>query len=382
MEKTQRKRKSAGYSTKVPDSLLLMVYMKNIIKVSQIQEGIMKKKISLLLIAMLSLASLAACGEKADAETPQEGGGSVVVYSPHNAEEINPIINEFTERTGIRVDVVAAGTGELLKRVEAESANPLGDVMWGGGAESLDSFKEYFASYTIEDDAKIPDLFKDPDRLWYGFSALPMVIIYNNKLVSAEEAPKSWEDLTDPKWKGKIAFADPAKSGSSYTIMATMLEAFKNDGEDGWKTMKAFIENLDNKILGSSSGTYKGVSDGEYAVGLTLEKAASRYIIAGSDMTIVYPEEGTSAAPDGIALIKGAKNEENAKKFIEFTFSKEVQDLAAKDFSWRSTRTDANNPEGLGSIDDIKLLDYDFKFAAENKDALLEKWKNIVTGQE
>ena len=106
----------------------------------------MKKKISLLLIAMLSLTSLAACGEKADAETPQEGGGSVVVYSPHNAEEINPIINEFTERTGIRVDVVAAGTGELLKRVEAESANPLGDVMWGGGAESLDSFKEYFAS--------------------------------------------------------------------------------------------------------------------------------------------------------------------------------------------------------------------------------------------
>ena len=69
-----RNGKSAGYSTKVPDSSLLMVYMDNIIKVSQIQEGIMKKKISLLLIAMLSLTSLAACGEKADAETPQEGG--------------------------------------------------------------------------------------------------------------------------------------------------------------------------------------------------------------------------------------------------------------------------------------------------------------------
>jgi len=340
----------------------------------------MNKKISLLLVAMLAVTALAGCGEKAEGET--KGEGSVVVYSPHNAEEINPIINEFTERTGIRVDVVAAGTGELLKRVEAEGENPLGDVMWGGGAESLDSFKDYFESYTIEDDAKIPDMFKDPERKWYGFSALPMVIIYNNKLVSAEEAPLSWEDLTDPKWKGKIAFADPAKSGSSYTILATMLEAFKDDGDEGWATIKAFVENLDNKILGSSSGTYKGVSDGEYAVGLTLEKAASRYIIAGSDMTIIYPSEGTSAAPDGIAMIKGAKNEENAKKFIEFTFSKEVQDLAAKDFSWRSTREDANNPDGLGSIDDINLLDYNFKWAAENKDPILERWKNIVTGQE
>lgn len=342
----------------------------------------MKKKISLLLIAMLSVTALAACGEKAEGEGDAKGDGSVVVYSPHNAEEINPIINEFTERTGIRVDVVAAGTGELLKRVEAESGNALGDVMWGGGAESLDAFKEHFESYTIEEDDKIPDMFKDPDRKWYGFSALPMVLIHNNKLVSQEEAPKSWKDLTDPKWKGKIAFADPAKSGSSYTILATMLEAFKDDGDDGWATIKLFVENLDNKILGSSSGTYKGVSDGEYAVGLTLEKAASRYIIAGSDMTIVYPEEGTSAAPDGIALIKGAKNLENAKKFIEFTFSKEVQDLAAKDFSWRSTRTDANNPDGLGPIEEINLLDYDFQAAADNKDEILERWKNIVTGQE
>ncbi len=115
----------------------------------------MKKKISLLLIAMLSVTALAACGEKAEGEGETKGEGSVVVYSPHNAEEINPIINEFTERTGIRVDVVAAGTGELLARVEAESQNPLGDVMWGGGAESLDSFKDYFESYTIEEDDKI-----------------------------------------------------------------------------------------------------------------------------------------------------------------------------------------------------------------------------------
>ena len=132
---------------------------------------------------------------KVEEKTEEKNLGSVTVYTPHNAEVVNPIVKEFQERTGIRVDVVAAGTGELLKRVEAESNNPLGDVMWGGGAESLDSFKEYFEPYISTHDDKIPTHFRDKDHYWNGFSALPMVIMYNKKLVKPEEVPTSWEDL-------------------------------------------------------------------------------------------------------------------------------------------------------------------------------------------
>jgi len=363
----------------------------------------MKKKIANFLSVLLVISMFVGCSSNKSKDTDttnqpvqneqkvenkqenkkvEEDLGSVVIYTPHNAEEVNPVVKEFQERTGIRVDVVAAGTGELLKRIEAESNNPLGDVMWGGGAESLDSFKEYFDSYVIEDDDKIPTHFKDKEYLWYGFSALPMVIIYNKKLVKPEEAPTSWEDLLDEKWKGKIAYADPARSGSSYTTLVTLLTAHKDEGDEGWDFVKKFIGSLDGKLISSSSGVYKGVADGEYSVGLTLEKAAMRYIKAGANIEMVYPEDGTSAAPDGIALIKGAKNIENAKKFIEFSFGKDVQNFAAKEFNWRSTRTDIDSPEGLGPMEEIKLVDYDFSWAANNKEAVLDRWKSILTGQE
>lgn len=348
----------------------------------------MRKTLLIILSLVLALSLFVGCTPK-DTADEETGGGedgeasdTVVVYTPHNAEVVNPIVKKFEEETGVKVDVVAAGTGELLKRVEAESDNPLGDVLWGGGAESLDSFKEYFEPYVSEEDDAIPEHFKDGDNAWNGFSALPMVIMYNKELVSEDEVPTSWEDLTDPKWKGQISFADPAKSGSAYTTLVTMLTAYEDDGEEGWDFIKKFIENLDGKIAAGSSNVYKGVADGEYALGLTLEEAAMRYVNAGAEVGLVYPEEGTSAVPDGIALIKGAQNTENAKKFIDFTLGEDVQTMVVDDFSRRSIRSDAGNPEGLGSMDEIKLVDYDFSWAAENKDEVLEKWKSIITGEE
>ncbi|NLC65867.1 MAG: extracellular solute-binding protein [Clostridium sp.] len=314
-------------------------------------------------------------------EPEADDGDELVVYCPHNAEVINPIVKEFGERTGIKVDIVAAGTGELLKRVESESDNPLGDVMWGGGAESLDSFKEYFSPYKTSEDSHIPDNFKDEDNYWTGFSALPMVIMYNKNLVKEDEVPKTWKDLTDPKYKGKIAYAEPGKSGSSYTTLVTMLEARKEDGDDGWDFIREFIANLDGKIIESSSGVYVGVADGEYSLGLTLEEAAMRYVNEGAEVGIVYPEDGTSAVPDGIAVIKGAKNQANAEKFVDFVTGKDVQEIVVKDFSRRSIRDDMDAPEGLGSIEDIKLVDYDFAWAAGNKEEVLDKWKDIVVGK-
>lgn len=349
----------------------------------------MKRALSSLLLVSILVVSLAGCGtQQAEAPKEPEGGqtseesGELVVYSPHNAEVINPIVKEFQERTGIKVDVVAAGTGELLKRIEAESENPLGDVMWGGGAESLDSFKEYFEPYVSSEDDVIANHFKDKDNYWNGFSALPMVIMYNKNLVKPEEVPSKWADLLDPKWKGQIAFADPTKSGSSYTTLVTILTAYKDDGEEGWKFVKDFVKNLDGKLASGSSNVYKGVADGEYALGLTLEEAAMRYVVAGADVDLVYPEEGTSAVPDGIAIIKNAKNMDNAKKFIDFVVGKDVQEKVVKEFSRRSIRSDMDAPEGLGPIDDIKLVDYDFSWAAENKEEVLEKWKNIIIGKE
>lgn len=348
----------------------------------------MKNILRTLFILLLAFALVACTSAPNDEptkdpqeETPStEASGTLTVYSPHPAETINLVIQEFEEQSGIKVELVAAGTGELLKRVESESSNPLGDVLWGGGAESLASFADFFEGYKSPELANIDPKYYDANQLWIGESPLPMVIMYNTNLVSEEDAPTSWKDVLNPVFKGKIAMADPAKSGSAYTILATMLTAYK-DENDGWDFIREFYANLDEKVLSSSSGVYKGVADGEYSIGLTLEKEAIKYVNSGSPVKIVYPEEGTSAVPDGVAIIKGAKNLENAQKFVDFVLSQETQDLMAKQLSRRSIRNDVDSPEGLGPLGDIKLVDYDFEWASSDKEAVLEQWKNIVIGR-
>ncbi len=343
----------------------------------------MKKILELGFILLMSLLILVSCGD-----SEQEASGSyektsntLVIYSPHKADMINPIIKEFQETTGIKVELVAAGTGELLKRIESESNNPLGDIMWGGGAESLNAFGDFFTAYESPETAYIDSSFIGANHIWTGTSPLPMVIMYNKKLVNPEDVPRGWEDLLDSKWTGKIAYADPTRSGSSFTILATMLEAFKDRGDDGWFFIRDFYKNLDGKLISGSSGVYKGVSDGEYSVGLTLEKAAMEYVNAGADVGIVYPKEGTSSAPDGIAIIKGAKNINNAKVFFDFVLKSETQKYVYENFASRPVRNDIELSETMLPVSDIKLVDYDLEWVSANKESIVKKWKDIVIGK-
>lgn len=359
----------------------------------------MKRFLSLILAMMIIVGTMTGCGssEKASDEsstsTPAvtetketaevtkettEGSKHVTVYSPHPADPLNAGIKEFQEKTGITVDLVAAGTGELLKRIEAESANPLCDVFWGGGADSLAAYADYFESFVPEEIDSLDPNHIGQNNIWTGESPLPMVIMYNKKLVSEGDVPRGWGDLIDEKWKGQIAYADPAKSGSSYTILCTILTAFGKDDGKGWEFIEKFVANLDGKILGSSGDVYKKVSDGEYAVGLTLEKEAIKYVQAGADVGIVYPSEGTSAVPDGIALVKGAKNKENAEIFLNFVLSKECQSMMAADFGRRPVRLDTDVPEGLPAMKDVKLVNYDFEWASTQKEDIMSQWKDVV----
>jgi iron(III) transport system substrate-binding protein len=336
------------------------------------------KFLSLILALMLTVGLTTS---NAAPKKNQNQSKVVTVYSPHPTEAINLGVKEFQQKTGITVELVAAGTGELLKRVEAESANPMGDVFWGGGAESVQAYSKYFAKYVSKEARTIDGKYKDPKHFWTGESPLPMVIMYNKKLVAESDVPKGWGDLLKPAFKGKIAYADPAKSGSSYTILVTMITAFGKNDNKGWDFIRKFVANLDGKILSSSGGVYKGVSDGEYSVGLTLEKEAIKYVKAGANVGMIYPVEGTSAVPDAVAVIKGCKNPENARKFVDFVLGKECQSVMSTAMSRRPARSDLPAPEGLPDLSKIKMVKYDFNWAATDKDNILKKWKDIVIGK-
>ena len=171
------------------------------------------KKVLAVVLVLVMLLSFAACGKKDD---KKEYSGNLVIYSPHDADPLAAGVALFEEAyPGIKVEVVAAGTGELAQRVVAESANPVGDVFWGGGADTLAAYVDYFDPYVCANDSVIADAYKDANDLWIGESPLPMVFIYNKTLIDEKDVPKTWEDLTNPALKGKIAYCSPAKSGSA-----------------------------------------------------------------------------------------------------------------------------------------------------------------------
>lgn len=304
---------------------------------------------------------------------------SLTVYCPHPLDFIKPLVSQFEAETGVKVEVVAAGTGELLKRVQAESRNPLGDVIWGGGRSSHENYTQYYQVYRSVNEPFFVKEFVDPQGAYTPFTLIPTILMYNKNLVKPEEAPKRWADLLEPRWKGKIAFANPSASASSYEALVNMLFAMgKGKPDAGWDYVKKLIANLNGKLLGGSGAVYKGVADGEYAVGITFEEPGARYIRQGAPVGVVYPTEGTVVEADAVAIIKGAKNLENAKKFVDFITSKATQTKIARDLDRRSSRTDVPGAVGLLDFKQMPILAIDNVWKSANEAKTKEKFKELL----
>ncbi len=309
------------------------------------------------------------------------GGGSskgnkVIVYSPHPLEFIEPIRTAFTEDTGIEVEVIAAGTGELLKRVEAESNRPLGDILWGGTISTVSRNVNLFENHKSTNEAAILDAFKNVEGNQTRFTTVPSVIMVNTNLTAGIEI-KGYEDLLNPALKGKIAFADPSLSSSSFEHLVNMLYAMGDgDPEKGWDYVALLMDNLEGKILGGSSAVYKGVADGEYAVGLTFEEGALNYVGNDSPVQVVYMEEGVISKADGIYIIKGGPNPDNAKAFVDYTTSPKVQGMV-EDLNRRTIRSDIKSKGKIKSFSDINMIFDDPAVVAEQKQAWLDKFKEV-----
>ena len=251
-------------------------------------------------------------------------------------------------------------------------------MIFGGGVESLEAYSEYFTPYLCADTADIAPQYRTSDGLWTPFSALPIVLIYNPKLVERTELT-SWQDLLRPEFRGRIAFADPAVSGSCYTGLVTMLSAVDAPQED---TLRALAENLSGKLLSSSGDILDSVADGTDWVGITLEETALKRIAAGENLRMVYPSDGTSAVPDGSVLIRGAQHAENARRFLDFTVSRDVQSLLQdSEFSRRSVRSDIEPPAALVRLEKIPMTAYDISQASSERGAILERFQALLDGE-
>ena len=323
-------------------------------------------------------------GEQLINAAPQE---QLIVYTSHKEEVYMPIIREFEERTGIWVDVHAGGTAEIFSEVEEHIDDGICDVLFGGGIESYEGAKEILQPYVSSEADELVGDYCSAEGYWTPFTALPIVFVFNNRLLSGEEAPAGWDELlNDPKWKGRIAFADPFRSGTSYTILSTIIQL--SDSESGISTLSRgqagvseeevltqFITQLDGHLLGSSGDILTKVSDGDYTVGITLEETALKYMAGKSDISMYYPAEGTCVVPDGCAVVRNAPHSYNAGLFIDFIAGRETQTYAMEQFKRRSVRTDMDESP---YFEEVRQIDFDIYRAGVDEDRVLGLWHDLL----
>ena len=330
----------------------------------------MKKLLALVL--SLALLSVCAC---AMAE------GTLSICSP-NSDGLLSIIPLFEERTGIKVQVESLGTGDCMKRIASEASQEACtfDLMYGGSLANYEANKDLFQDYVSAEDANLMEAYKNTRGYCTNYTIDGSVLLVNTDMLAELGVEVTgYADLLKPELVGKIASADPASSSSAFCQLTNMLLAMGGyESDEAWTYVHDLFVGQQVAITSGSSAVYKGVSDGEYAVGLTYEEAALKYIAAGATIDVVYPTEGTAILISPVAMVNGAPNEENAKLFIDYVLSEEAQSQLAA-VNRRSSRTDIALPDNFVPTAEIPKADYSTEWVVEHTEEFNEVWEDLIT---
>ncbi len=303
------------------------------------------------------------------------GASNLVLYNAGSVSMAEDLVKAFNARhPDIKVDVIRAGSGELITRIKAETARPQGDIIMAIAKENLEVMADLLQPYKVKEDAVFPAGVKDPTGLYYGFSYNIQAFIVNTELVKPEDTPKSWKDLADKKWSGKIVLANPALSGSSYAQLFQMVGLY------GWDHINA-VRRLATYVP-TSTLAYTLVSRGEFAVGVTGEGNVFTEKSSGMPVVAVYPSEGTGLRFDASGIIKGGPNLANAKLWMDFLTTKEAMGLISQAPHFRRmVRPDVAPPPGLPPSAEIRFFPYDDAAATAKRDEFLRKFGEIFATQ-
>jgi iron(III) transport system substrate-binding protein len=316
----------------------------------------MKRWITLLgaFLSILAVGPAPALAQDARVEAAKKEG-KVVWYTSlalPTAEKIGKLFE--AAYPGIKVEVQRTGSQRILQRVmQEQQANlKLVDVIHTSDAGHFVLLKEkkLLMKYTPAGVDAFPAGFKDKDGYYFTLRATVNVIAYNTKLVSAAEAPKTWKDLLDPKWKGKLVKAHPGYSGTSLTGTFAITKLL------GWD----YLEKLSKQgvqQLQSTTATPKSIASGERAAMVDgNEYNMFIEIEAKSQVKIVYPVEGTPFVTSPTAVFADAPHPNAARVLQNFLYTAKVQQMAVDEGGTRSAHPDVKDPPGRTPLSQIKLL--------------------------
>ena len=339
----------------------------------------MRKKISVAFLAAAMSLSLVACGKDKTANN-EKAEDTVVVYTTHKEEMLEKISDEFTKETGINVDFINL-KGELADRVRSEKDNPQADIMFGGDTSTYMQLTEegLFEKTNPNWKDELSNDYKDKDGYWYGTIKTPVMMFYNTNLLSKDNAPKDWSDLTKEEYKNLIVTRDSLSSSMRSTVCALIDHNIKTKNEDAaWQYLKDLDANIKN-YYNSGSQMYTAIGKGEAAVSMAvLSDIIDNKENNGMPFEVINPESGSVVITDCVAALKNAPHPNAAAKFVEFVGSAKVEAMIANDFN-RIPALDsalADSPAWMQT--EYKAMDVDWSTIGKNQSKWIEKWETDI----
>ena len=372
------------------------------------------KKYLAMLLAVVMVLSLAACGGKTEApattaapaqdapaatEAPKseskypsyfdgmddliaaaQAEGELTVYGSCEEEYLAAACQHFQEVFGIKVNYQRLSTGEVQAKIEEEKGNPSADVWFGGTTDPynvvakeglLEPYAAQNASHLLS------DMYKDPDGNWYGiYKGILGFMVNTDELARMNlEAPADWQDLLKPEYKGLVWLSNYNTAGTAKLVINTMIQKYGHD--EGIQ----YLVDLDKNIevyTKSGSGPSKNVGTGECVIGIGfLHDGITQIVDNGyTNVELVIPSSGTSFEVGATAMFKGAAHSNAAKLWIEYALSPECVNLAAQNGSYQFLVIDnATQPEVAMQfgLDPDNVMDYDFEDAKNNIGTYIEE---------
>jgi iron(III) transport system substrate-binding protein len=315
------------------------------------------KKISLI----LSLLVLVSCSKEMNQELKSE---ELTIYTSRQPQLLEPILENFSEETGIKVNLLSGNAQELMERIAIEDNESMADifmtvdagVLWQAAERGIFSQTE---SEVLE--ANVPSYLRDPNGQWFGFSKRARTIVYSSDQYSKSDF-SSYEDLADPKWKGKLCLRT-SKKVYNRSLIASMIDAY---GFDKAKEVVAgWVANLTTEVFANDTNALKAVSSGQCGVTIVNTYYLARLLDDPKydNLKLFWANQddrGVHVNISGAGIVKSSKNKEEAQILLEYLSSEKAQDFYAsanKEYPVLSSASIAESIKDWGDFfeDDINV---------------------------
>ena len=339
----------------------------------------MKKSQLVLGAAALLALSVAVAGCGGDDKKAEQGTkGEVMVYTSIYPDIIDNMCKPSLAKAfpEMKVNWFQGGTEKVITKITGEiKAEKIGaDLLMVADPSyylKLDEKGLLLPYVSKESAAVIAD--KDDKGAWHAVRISNMIIAYNSDKLKAEDAPKSWKDLLDPKWKGKIAMPNPLLSGTAYVFAGALSDKY------GWEYFDQLKAN-GIRVEEGNSAIQNKLLTGEYAAAIILEENILKLANTKNEpLKVVYPEDGTVNVPSPIAIFKSTKNVEGSKALVDWWLSKEGQQAVVKGWM-HSVRGDVVAPTGAPETKTIveNRIKVDWNRLANNNAEIKEEFRKRV----